>query len=431
MKCVGRCIVLVLAVFLLLNGTPAYAYIDPGTGSMLFSVVLGASTTVFFVLYSLFIKLKSYLFFGQKISKTTKPFVLYSEGKQYYCVFKPIADEFERRGIPLTYYTSAEDDPIFEQGYKHVHCEFIGKGNKAYFKLAFLNADICLMTTPQLDVLQLRKSKNVKHYCHILHAIGYCCDYHLYGLDYYESVLLDAEYQIPLIREIECKRNLPGKELVVVGSSYLDYYENLRQNSNFAQPDGKTILVAPTWGRYGLLSKFGKVLLDKLAEADYNIIVRPHPQSMLVEKELINELMERYKNKPNVVWNFDSDNLKVLASADIMISDFSCVMFDFALLFNRPFLYVDTELNVETLDMCDLDEIPWRYNVVKKIGKEIKVADIEDLNIKDMIEEVISNEDTKRELALAKDYAWTYRNESAKRIVDYLVSKQRELIEKC
>ena len=53
-----------------------------------------------------------------------------------------------------------------------------------------------------------------------------------FSLDYYDSVLCDAEYQIPMIREIEQKRNLPAKELKIVGSSYLDYcMENLPQRN--------------------------------------------------------------------------------------------------------------------------------------------------------------------------------------------------------
>ena len=57
---------------------PACAYIDPGTGSMLFSVVVGISATLFFLFNSLIIKLKM-LLFSQKVflyKDTRIPFVL-------------------------------------------------------------------------------------------------------------------------------------------------------------------------------------------------------------------------------------------------------------------------------------------------------------------------------------------------------------------
>ena len=77
---------------------PAQAYIDPATGSMLFSVVLGVLTTLVFLFHSLLFKLK--LLFNKKmLSKEKLPFVIYSEGKQYWSVFHGILDEFEKRKI--------------------------------------------------------------------------------------------------------------------------------------------------------------------------------------------------------------------------------------------------------------------------------------------------------------------------------------------
>ena len=427
-KCNG-----IILLFMLLCGLqqPAFAYIDPGTGSMLFSIVVGVSATIFFLVNSLILKIRRLLFSSKKLGEISSPFVIYSEGNQYWCVFKPIIDEFEAREIPLVYYTSAEDDKIFSENYKFVKSEFIGKGNRAYFKLAFLNADICLLTTPQLDVLQLKRSKNVKHYSHILHAITFSCGYHMYALDYYDSVLCDADFQIPLIREIEQKRNLPQKELVVVGSSYMDYYNSIKNlhNTN-ANNDTKTVLIAPSWGKDNLLHKIGTKLLDKLVNSNFNIVVRPHPQSMIEEKDYITDFMNKYKSCPNIAWNFDSNNINALSNADVLISDFSGVMFDYAFLFSKPFIYFNTNFNFEMTDIIDLDEIPYRYKVAKKIGKELFADNIDDIDIVQIIQELISGD--KRDLIeQEKNYAWMHQGEAAKRVVDYLIDKQREIKEKC
>ena len=100
----------------MMNSTVLTLYIDPGTGSMLFSILIGAAATLFFLAKALFLKLK--LFFSGKkggvaADSSYKKYVIYCEGKQYWNVFKPVADEFEKRGIELTYYTSAKDDPVF------------------------------------------------------------------------------------------------------------------------------------------------------------------------------------------------------------------------------------------------------------------------------------------------------------------------------
>ena len=408
---------------------PAFAYIDPGTGSMLFSIILGAAATLFFILNSLFISIKRFLFTSKKLGETSHPFVIYSEGNQYWCVFKPILDEFEKRDIDVVYYTSAQDDKDFEEKYNHVKSEFIGKGNKAYFKLAFLNADICLMTTPQLDVLQLKRSKKCKYYAHIFHSICYSGEYRLYALDYYDCVLCDAAFQTEFIREIEQKRNLPKKELPVVGCTYMDYFENIKNTIQKKNSDKKTILIAPSWGDYSLLHRGCDVLIKKLTETDYNIIIRPHPQSMIIEKDFIEKLMKKYQSFDNISWNFDSNNLEVLSATDVLISDFSCVMFDFAFLFNKPFIYVDTEFNFDISDIADLDEIPYKYKLVDIIGKGIKPEELSNLDIKGIIENLFSNTVVEK-IQKEKDFAWAYQGKSAQNVVDFLVNKQKELSKK-
>ena len=174
-------------------------YIDPGTGSMLFSILIGAAATLFFLGKAAILKLKL-LFSAKKNGVATtdsnyKKYVVYNEGMQYWNVFKPVCDEFEKRQIELTYYTSAEKDPCFEQNYKYVKPEFIGEGNMAFVRLNMLSAGIVLMTTPGLQVYQLKRSKKVKHYAHVLHAASDATMYRLFGIDYFDSVLLSGDYQ--------------------------------------------------------------------------------------------------------------------------------------------------------------------------------------------------------------------------------------------
>ena len=130
-------------------------YIDPGTGSMLFSVLLGLSATLYFVGKAALIKLK-FLIGGKKntvqATSSNAGIVLFCEGPQYINVFLPVLEAFEKRKVNVNYYTSVQDDPSFNAGYTYVKSEYIGQGNTAIARLNFLQADICLMTTPGLDV---------------------------------------------------------------------------------------------------------------------------------------------------------------------------------------------------------------------------------------------------------------------------------------
>ena len=130
-------------------------YIDPATGSMLFSVLLGVFITAGFFLRMLFIKVKTLI--GGKSASTNEgynKYLIYTDDKRYWNSFESILDEFERKQTDVAFWTSSEDDPVFSKEYKFVHPEFIGTGNKAFVKLNAARADVLLSTTPGLDVLQ-------------------------------------------------------------------------------------------------------------------------------------------------------------------------------------------------------------------------------------------------------------------------------------
>ena len=97
-------------------------YIDPGTGSILFSILIGAATTLYFLGRSVIIKARVFFSGGRTASSRAAftPFVIYSEGKQYWNVFKSVLAEFEKRKERVIFYTSHEDDPVFESGMEFV-----------------------------------------------------------------------------------------------------------------------------------------------------------------------------------------------------------------------------------------------------------------------------------------------------------------------
>ncbi|MDT4762165.1 CDP-glycerol glycerophosphotransferase family protein [Sphaerochaeta sp. PS] len=401
-------------------------YIDPGTGSMLFSIVIGLVTMLYFVAKAAIIKLKFVLSGGKAVANGNRyPFVIYSEGERYWNVFKPIAEEFERRQVPVVFYTSSEKDPVFSGQYTYIKPEFIGEGNKAFTRLNFLEADVCLMTTPGLDVYQLKRSRGVKHYSHILHAVDDATSYRLFGLDYFDSVLLSGEYQKAHVRLLEEKRGIEAKDLEVVGCPYLDELQKKVASLDEAKDCPFTVLVAPSWGPSGILTRYGAKLLDPLVETGFTVIVRPHPQSSQSEKEMLERLKQRYVQKPSLEWDFNRENLGSLSRADIMISDFSGVIFDYTFLFDRPFLYVRSDFDAMPYDSYDVEEEPWKFRVLGEIGIELKPESFP--TIKEVLLGACGNELLTENRKKAKETAWQYQGKSGERAVDYLVKKQKEL----
>jgi hypothetical protein len=397
-------------------------YIDPGTGSALFSILIGAAATLYFLGRALIIKLKV-LFSGGKAAKDASllhPFVIYCEGKQYWNVFKPVLEEFESREKNILYFTSAEDDPVFDSSWRFVKAEFIGEGNQAYARLNILRAGICLMTTPSINVYQLKRSKMTFHYSHVLHAPVDATTYRLFGLDYFDSVLLTGDYQASDIRFLEKTRGLPEKQLVTVGCSYLDEYsKNIKQIPE-QEEHPFTVLVSPSWGASALLSRYGEKLLDPLRDSNWRIIIRPHPQSKKSESAMLERLQSRYKEDGNIEWDFERENIFSMKKADVMISDFSGIIFDYMFLRDKPVLYVNSSFDSRPYDAGDLDHELWQFKIIKEAGIELREEDFP--RITEIIKNAGAGESLTAARNTARETAWQFPGEAGKRIFDFMLT---------
>lgn len=396
-------------------------YIDPGTGSMLFSLFIGVAATFVFAFRAIIIKLRFMISGGktEKINESKIPYVIFSDHKRYWNVFKPICDEFEKRGIDLIYYTQSEDDPCLSEKYNHVKAEFIGEGNKGFVKMNMLNAGTVISTTPGLDVFQWKRSKNVDKYIHIPHSFD-IESYRMFSLDHYDAVLTYGDHQIDFIRNIENLRpTTRRKDLVNVGATYFDnaieHIKTLEKHE--LNKDNPTVIVAPSWGPSSILSRFGDKLIQSLVDTGFKIIIRPHPQSFSSEKEILEPLIQRYKT---IEWNRDNDNLAVLNRADMLITDFSSVMFDWAFMFDRPFMYAETNFDTSIYDAAWNDNTPWVLTTAENIGIKLKEENFS--NLREIILEAVNNTSLASARRTLKDVCWTHQGESAKIIVDYLTA---------
>lgn len=395
---------------------------------MLFTIIIGAVSAGFFVLQKFKLKLKFLLSGGKAVTADEDkiPYVIFSDSKRYWNVFKPVCDEFENRKIDVQYWTMSEDDPAFSEKYNYVKTLFIGEGNKAFSKLNIMNAGVVLATTPGLDVLQWKRSPNVGKYVHILHQPGDTTFYRMFGLDHYDAVLISGEYEERQLREIEKLRGIPRRDTCLTGITYLDTmkarYEALKKDTKDSGKSSgiKTVLLAPTWGETAILSRFGERIISALVSTGYNIIIRPHPQSFESEKDLMNSLMSKFPESDKMHWNRDNDNFDVLSRSDIMITDFSGVMFDYALIFDRPFIYADIEFDKSPYDAAWLEEDMWTLKILPHIGIPLKEEDFD--NIREVIDRTVNDESLEKGRERARKETWANPGEAASRTVDYLTN---------
>lgn len=404
-------------------------YIDPGTGSMLFTILIGIVGAAVYSLRMLLIKLRFRLSGGKaEVSQQKTPILIFSDNKRYWNIFDPICRELDARGVDVVYWTASADDPALSCPYPHVKAEFIGEDNKAFAKLNFLNASVILSTTPGLDVYQWKRSREGGFYVHIPHAANDITLYRMFGIDYYDAILLSGDYQIDSIRQLENLRSLPAKELVKVGIPYMDEMAARLEAAGPAADHPRTVLLAPSWGPSAIFRVYGGQIIDRLLETGYHVIVRPHPQSFDSEKELMEKLQKEYPDSDRLEWNRDRDNFEVLRRSDILISDFSGVIFDFSLVYDKPVIYTDPNFDLGVYDAWWLDQPLWTVSALPRIGKALTEEAMSDL--KGLIDSCLEDPRYAEGRRAVKAETWAHPGESARRTAEYLMQKYNQFTTK-
>jgi hypothetical protein len=176
----------------------------------------------------------------------------------------------------------------------------------------------------------------------LYHGIGTKTDVYAPTLMEMDVRFVEGPHYVQRLTEL-----FPGARLEGVGYAKVDpffYPESERPRLDLAalglDPTKKTILYAPTH----MPSSFPNMADDFPAcFADFNVLVKPHSLSFFGGKRRSHRrLMELWSRAPNVhVARYDEfDPLPYMLSADLLISDESSVLFEYAVL-DRPIVWCD------------------------------------------------------------------------------------------
>ena len=431
----------------------AFAYLDPGTGNALVYVALSLLGAGFYFVKGLFYKFIKRKHETQQEGTTSfnscpgssfTSIVIFSEGKAYWNTFKPVVERLLEMRQPFTYYSMDIEDPCLTIDNQFMDNRYIGDGNVAFSKIGNLQANVVLSTTPNIGTkgYPIPRSKGIKKLAHVFHAFDDLATYYKGSLDHYDAVLLVGEFEIPLIRKLESLRNLPGKELIPAGLPYMDELmkkaelksksaadseEVQSKKTVFNNPEDITVLLAPSWGDKGFLKVLGIDFIKKLAEKKFNLILRPHPQSLKVEQKLLSEIEGELKKYSNVVWDLNPDGTNSLRAADIMISDTSGVRLDFAFVYQKPFITIPSVLSQSAMEKFEISDLgfSWMEENIKEIGYTLQDNEID--NLDSIIIRVLGEKSGKEILEFRNKNVYNWGS-SGEAIADYLIKTSKSLL---
>jgi hypothetical protein len=423
---------LLLAVFYIaVCASEAEAYLDPASGNALVSFLIAILGSAAYIFKSIFYK----SFSGSKAASSKQQFagkklspILFSEGKTYWTTFKPIVDELIRRKVHFRYITMDIQDPGLEIDSEFMDSKRLSNSSLGFSKVTKLQSPIMLSTTPNIGTegYPMKRPFGVEKLVHVFHSLVDVSCYYKGSLDAYDAVLMAGPQQEEPIRTVEQARNLPPKELINAGLPCLDdLYRQMKENESTTtlKKQEATILVAPSWGEKGCLSLYGTNFINELAEAGYNIVVRPHPQSYIHEPDLLQQWQDETE-RDCITWDTETFGTTAMSQADLLISDTSSIRFDFSFLYMKPVITLQIPKENRSSYESDYMQKTWADTVSTEIGAVLTHQTVKD--IVSVVEKSLDSTSEEMMRTLRKRYVSNFGN-SASPIVDYLVRETEEL----
>lgn len=148
-----------------------------------------------------------------------------------------------------------------------------------------------------------------------------------------------------------------------------------------------------------MLTRTGAMIPKMLAQAGFRVILRPHPQSFVSEPELMEQLAQELSPFDNVQWDRHPDGFASLARAQLMVSDISGVIFDFAFVFLRPVVSVGAGPLKDGFEAWEIPHEAWEMSALDTLGKRILPG--EENSVVDAVRSLLASEDRAREKILS------------------------------
>lgn len=332
-------------------------------------------------------------------SVANKHLVFYSESSGFYKYYRATIEYLiTHSNVIIHYVTSDPGDQIFKVAKTQPRIRPYYIGEKKLITLFMkMDADMVIMTMPDLQNFYIKRSyvrKDVE-YVYVPHGLDSLnLTMRTGSVDHYDAVLCVGPNQKEEIKKTEEVYNLPPKKLVECGYMLLD-----DMRAGFSEKtdcsEQPVILIAPSWQEANIMDNCIDELLTSLQYTGYHIVVRPHPQYVKHREAQLNDLKTRYAGTPQVEIQTNFASNSTVFQADLLITDWSGIAYEYAYTTCRPVLFVNTPMKVMNPEYERIGVVPMNISTRKEIGREIDSNDAERADI--VVEEMLAQHERYRE----------------------------------
>ena len=363
-----------------------------------------------------------------------KHLVFYSESNGFYKYYAGTIDFIlKNTDIPLHYITSDPNDHIFEMAKENDQIKpYYIDSQKLITLMMRMDADVVVMTMPDLETFQIKRSyvrKDVE-YIYVPHCTNSLNLTMRDGcVDYFDAILATGKHQREEFEAIQKLHHIENQTIVDAGYPLLDDLYKDYKNMPKSTKDKKTVLIAPSWQKDNIVDSCLNEILDLIKDMDFNIIVRPHPQHVRHMPERMEQLKQKYAENKNIEIQTDFSSNDTIFQADAIITDWSGIAYEYAFATCKPVLFINTPMKIMNPNYEELGIVPFNIWLREKLGGSVDVDELEKLP--DMIRDVLDHQseyyDTIKKYRDEYDYNFEHSGEASARFIIHEVMKKTRM----
>ncbi len=314
-------------------------------------------------------------------SVLNKHLVFYSESNGFYKYFKGYIEYIlKHTNLKIHYITSDPNDAIFTlaKSQPQILPYYIGE-NKLITLMMKMDADMVVMTMPDLENFHIKRSyvRDDVEYVFAQHGIGNNNLVMRKGcVDHFDTIFCCGIQHKIEVEQTEEVYGLPHKKLIEVGYPLIDEIKAAFDASEHTENVRPKILIAPSYQDENIVDSCLETLLDGLKGRGYDIIVRPHPQEVRLKHDYISRIKQEYdSDEIEVQTDFSSNN--PIMEADLMITDWSGICWEYAFTTFRPTLFINTPMKVKNPDYQKIAYVPINITLRDQMGKNLNLGELD------------------------------------------------------
>lgn len=365
-----------------------------------------------------------------------KHLVFYSERSGFYRYYAEIIEYLlKKTTVSIHYITNDPNDIIFEKAKEQPRIKPYYIGVKKMITLMMkLEADMVIMTTPDLDNYYIKRSLMRKdiEYIYVPHdPASMHMGFREHSLDNFDTVFCTGPHIAEEVRASEKIYGTREKTLVEFGYPLIEQLINSYNNMPAREDGRKQILIAPSWQEDNILDSCIETLIDSVYGDENKIIVRPHPEYMKRYKPKMMKLVDKYSDKigDGLQFELDFGSSVSVYSSDILVTDWSGIGIEFGFATLKPVVFINTKIKMENANYKNINIVPQEIKLRNVLGVALEKDEIAE-KFADTVNSLLNDNSFKEKIKnLRENYFYnlgTGGTVGAKYIVNRLVNKTKK-----